>query len=424
MEIINKWLCILLLGFGYRKVVEVLQGRFTILDQFQLPGLNWQQVLIVLASSLLLSIFIPNTLRRPSDIFVLIYALSVVAPKIFLGGIFQDLFYADILLIVSFLMSPIVIMSAASRVTFRMPKIWRRDATTSAAKQLHYIVFVAMFLYIFFEFRHYLDFTFSSHYERRLAFRAISQSVAFGYLYNFFAYALTPFIAFAAVQDRRWTFLGLAIFSVGLVFSISGEKFPFLLVMVSLASAFMVSMRRPTRTVLIILSMSVINVAAISEIALLGSAYWSDYFFRRFVVVPAYNVELYYDYMLRLGDMKWWGSGEKATTFLVGELYFPAEKMNLNVNFIFIELAINGLIGLVLAIVSVTCWLKIVDVMYHRTLDLNLFAIPLLVGMLAYEQRIYLVFLSSGVGLLFVLIYASQLTPKLSVKLRRFSGSI
>ena len=262
-----------------------------------------------------------------------------------------------------------------------------------------------------------------THYDRRFAFRELGESVAFGYFYNFFALALTPFITYAAMKEKKYVVLALTILASILVFSTSGEKFPFFMVIVSLGFSVIVSMERPLSTSRIILLMSGVNVVALVEVSILGGTLWGDYFFRRFIVVPANNIELYYDFMLNSVGGLWSGIEQKRATFIIGEHYFPGQETNLNVNFVFVELAINGLIGVVVAATFLAFWLKLIDVAYQNTGDSKFFVIPFLIALLGYEQRIYSVFLSSGICLLLVLICISQFSRHLTLNLPRFSGS-
>ena len=108
------------------------------------------------------------------------------------------------------------------------------------------------------------------------------------------------------------------------------------------------------------------------------------------------------------------GSGMKQVTYLMGEIYFEDPELNLNTNFVFVELAISGLLGLSCAILFLIFWLKVIDEAYRRTGDKRFFLLALLIATIAFEQRIYSVFLSSGIGALSVIVFINAVwKPKI-----------
>ncbi|MDB2477100.1 hypothetical protein N9X51_02430 [Alphaproteobacteria bacterium] len=223
---------ILLLGFGYRAAMATLLTQGDLLGGFQLLGLAFSELAIILISVAFLSVLIPKRFKRPSDVFLFVYAVIVIIPKIFLVGIFKTLQPIDIVSMSFLVFLPAVLVWVVSRVTI-MSSPERTDL------QLHQVgLFLALvvsfgcFSYIYFRFRDVISLDFSSHYDRRFMFRElVGSSFLFGYFFNFFAMAFTPFMAFSAVQQKSITLWLLSMLSVGLVFSVSGEKFPILLVL-------------------------------------------------------------------------------------------------------------------------------------------------------------------------------------------------
>jgi hypothetical protein len=247
MSVFIHFFLILLLGFGYRATMATLLTHGDVLGGFQLPALALSELAIVLISAAFLSVLIPKRFKRPSDVFLFVYAVIVIIPQIFLVGIFQTLQPIDVVSISFWIFLPAVLVGVVSRVTI-MPSPERTDLhLQQAAFFLVLVVSFGCFSYIYFRFRDVISLDFSSHYDRRFMFRElVGSSFLFGYLFNFFAMALAPFMAFFAVRQKSIILLLLSMLSVGLVFSVSGEKFPILLVIAATGlGVFLSSKKKP-----------------------------------------------------------------------------------------------------------------------------------------------------------------------------------
>ena len=142
----------------------------------------------------------------------------------------------------------------------------------------------------------------------------------------------------------------LAIFSGLLMFAIDGQKFQFILIAAATGLGLVLFSKRDVSISFILFLMSAISVITIAETSLLASAVWSDWIFRRFVIVPSYITEIYYQHFVAADGLTFLGSGMKQVTYLMGEIYFEDPELNLNTNLVFVELAISGLLGLGCAI--------------------------------------------------------------------------
>lgn len=425
MPVFIHFVLILLLGFGYRATMATLLTQGDLLGGFQLPALAFSELAIILISAAFLSVLIPKRFKRPSDVFLFVYAVIVIIPKIFLVGIFQTLQPIDVVSISFLIFLPAVLVWVVSRVTI-MPSPERTDLhLQQVALFLVLVVSFGCFSYIYFRFRDVISLDFSSHYDRRFMFRElVGSSFLFGYFFNFFAMALTPFMAFFAVQQKSITLWLLSMLSVGLVFSVSGEKFPILLVLVATGLGIFLSSKKNLSTSTLLFLMTGVNVLTLAEVFMFGSAVWGDLVFRRFVIVPSHVTEIYYHYFANNEGFTLLGSGNERMTFLMGQLYFSNPELNLNANFVFVEIAISGLLGLGGAIMFLIIWLKFIDEAYRLTGDRNFYLLALLIGAISFEQRIFPVFLSSGIGFLTVFVAAKALLRPVSFRSLNLSRSI
>ena len=161
----------------------------------------------------------------------------------------------------------------------------------------------------------------------------------------------------------------LAISSGLLMFAINGEKFPVLLILAATGLGFLLFSKRDWSISFSLFLMSGISIITIAEAYLLGSAVWGDLIFRRFVILPSYVTEIYYNHFVAAEGLMLQGSGDKLVTYLMGEIYFQDPDVNVNTNFVFVELAITGLLGLCSGILFLIFWLKVIDEAYRRTGD-------------------------------------------------------
>lgn len=136
-------------------------------------------------------------------------------------------------------------------------------------------------------------------------------------------------------------------------------------------------------------------------------------------MAPSYITEVYYDYITTANNLTFLGSGDKKMSFLMGEIYFDDPDLNLNTNFVFVELAIGGVLGLGGAILFLIFWLKVIDESYRRTGNKGFFLLALLIATIAFEQRIYSVFLSSGIGFLSVIVFINSIWKPKKFRLQK-----
>ena len=415
MPILTNFILILFLGFGFRTSMSQLIQQFDIFSNFQLPALGLNGIAFVLLSAFILSLIFPKRFKRPSDVFLFVYMVIVLIPKIFLLGIFQKLSPIDSVVISFLLFLPVASVWAVSRIKVLPSLLWVDKPVGQFNSGLTLGLTVSAFVIIFLQFRGGLSFDFAMHYDRRFLLRESADELGLQiYFINFFSMGLAPFVAFVAMQQKNIALWALAICSGLLIFSISGEKFPFILIAAATGLGFVMSLKRDLSISFLLFLMSGISFIAVAEIYLLGSAVWGDWIFRRFVMVPSYITEIYYHYLLAADGLTFLGLGEKKVTYLMGEIYFDNPELNLNTNFVFVELAMWGVLGLGGAILFLTFWLKIIDEAYRRTRDKRFFLLVLLIATIAFEQRIYSVFLSSGIGVLSVIVFINAVwKPKI-----------
>lgn len=415
MRVLTYFVLILALGFGFRIAAQQLLELDIYLPGAELPTLEWTGAAYVLGWSFFLSLIIPRRFHRPSDVFLFVYLVIVFIPKIFLISVFSTLAPMDAFGISLLLFLPIISVWVASRIKILTDTSNLKDRNYQHNPWFAFMLAFMLWLFFFFLFRDGLSLEFSSHYERRFMFREIiSGSGLTGYLINFFAMALAPFIAFVAVQNKSIPLWLLGVFSGLLTFSISGEKFPFLLIAAATALGFVIFSKKELSTGTLLFLMSGISLLTLIEIQFFDFVFWGDWMFRRFVLGPSYITEIYYHYIANNGGYMFSGSNKEQVTFLMGKLYFDNPELNLNTNFVFVELAITGLLGLGGAILFLTFWLKVIDEAYRRTSDKRFFLLALLIATIAFEQRIYSVFLSSGLGVLSVIVFINAVwRPKI-----------
>jgi hypothetical protein len=219
-----------------------------------------------------------------------------------------------------------------------------------------------------------------------------------------------PYLAFRSGLSAKYRNFAFASIAAVAFYWLLGVKGPFLYLFAALALGVFVRNHR-------IFKVRSYFLIVIIFLGLLVGAEWlvfdkysllADYFFRRLFIVQAEVQAYYLQFLFSEKSIEWsWIFGSVIEnfhpTYYIGEYYFNNFETNVNTNAFFDQLAAKGLVGYSLVLFIVPIILVIFDRLYQSSKNSTYIFLGFLYGLLVVEQAYSVAFVSSGVGVLFML---------------------
>lgn len=247
-------------------------------------------------------------------------------------------------------------------------------------------------------------------YDRRLQGREIfSPGSPLSYLSSIVINGFAPFLAFIAGVTGRTRLLLLSVTLAVVYFYVVGVKsaLPF----IALAYFFGRGMRYSNdgAVIKLLISATILAFAIfVFEILFNQFSAAAEFYFRRIFVIPAHVVQQYFDMMSAGSPAKWsWLSGVDAptgVTFLVGKLYYLSDAANVNANTFVDSLGARGIPGFLINLGLVWIVYSWLDSMYRSARNPAYLFVGLIFSLLITEQAASTALVSSGMGILIVLL--------------------
>lgn len=221
---------------------------------------------------------------------------------------------------------------------------------------------------------------------------------------------LTPYLSYrAGVFNKKGMLLAAVGFDV-LFFWLIGVKAPFLYAFLAYFMGVLVAKKKHTNFAIYFLYAIVflfgINLV---EWMFLDYSIISDFFFRRVFAVQAQLQGYYLDFIMESGTTSWnflTGSAVSAfqPTFYIGEYYLGNPDTNANTNAFLYAFSLNGIFGYIIAALFIIVVLGVFDALYRTSKNPAYLYLGFIYGLLLVEQAFSTAMISSGVGLLFLLV--------------------
>lgn len=358
------------------------------------------------------ALLMPSRLEKPSDCFLLTYSLFVVLCGASMwgasgmldisGGIFLLVFFTASLFLyraLVFILENILVNNV------RMIYFLR---TSSYAVPLFILLLIGVAVGILSG--QAGGFDLAGSYVRRLAGRASFPTGALTtYLFVMALNGVAPFMAFLATFRRKPFLLIMPILFSVYAFWLIGTKAPVL--MVGLLAFVGLIFRRsdgdkiPMRIALLLF---ILLAVALIEYLATGYSYISDYFVRRAFAVVGQLQAVYSSYILQFFRGDEWllgsgsASGQSASLFL-GNWYYGNESTNANTNTLLYSMLQHGLAGWFVAICFISIVFSLMNYLYSQRHTREVMGLAFLYALLLAEQAYSTAFISSGIGLLLIL---------------------
>lgn len=379
-------------------------------------GYGWINIGYGYAFALILAILFASYLihrkyEKPSDYFLLLYGLIVVAPYMLLYDIWGG-GWRYLLLIVA----PFFLVMLICGLRFRVP-------TVSVILEDNVVkgwLLVSLIIVVFLLLNRPLSASLSlaDTYVRRLEARALYGSgTLVAYMSSIVMNGVLPLLAFVGVRKKNILLCFFALLIYLVFYFIYGVKAPVLYML--FAGVFAYFLRKDGGGgkfywLIYYIFVSLFAVAWL-EFFLLGYSYAEDYIIRRVFYVGSYLIGAYFD-VLDGVDFSW-VSGiptSKPASMYVGEVVLGQPGTNANTNTFLYLLAQHGIGGYVLAITVVSGVLASLNSLRFKS-EVFIF-LSLMYSVLILEQSATTALLSSGIGVLTVCFYFSRPAARNTVR--------
>jgi len=370
---------------------------------------------VVLAIALpLIALMVSRIKGNPSDFFVLFYSAIPVVSFLSLtstsGKINNSIFLPSFLIVVFPLLAIWVIQ-------YLLPKLrWRGVVPSIIIVRVFFGILLVVIVFTSFNAPASVGFDIIGVYDRRLEGRDLYTAG------SLIAYALAicmngfaPYLAFrGAVNDRRLLVL-TAFGSVVFFYWLLGVKAPIIYVLMAWLLGFLA--KRGTLQYFVmyfLIGIIGLYVFVLLEWRLFDNySIIADYGFRRLFPVQAEVQGFYLDFLMSEMPSNWnWLVGVTdqsfQVTYYIGEKYFGNSSTNVNTNAFLYAFAANGFLGYLFSILFVSTFLVALDRLYRSTQNPTYLLIGFIYGILVTEQAFSTAFVSSGVGLLFLLTFLEK----------------
>ena len=406
-SIIALLLCITFLNYS-----GVLYEMYANTGLYQAPmGLDY--ILVAGCWAGLAAFFIPGKIARPSDLFLIFYNVICFLWGAIFWPITGLISYEQLPLFMAIMVAPnLAVLSfrgiLAELLDRHIPPIqlasWRLNILPFALIALAGAFLAAQVVGSG-------SFDFDGVYDRRLDARGVLVANPLAnYAMNMATGAVVPLLAFIAGYRRSLVAAIIALAYVVLVYWLVGQKSPMVNVTVLACIGVALRDRRVGHHFVPLLLLAGVGVygLALAAFEIGHTTIVADVLVRRVSIIQPQIQSFYFDLWSNSGlQQMLFGvdvGGYSDHTFMVGDLYFKNAADNANVNAFLYSLAGGGVVGYLVAILTVTFVFSIFDSFYKRTRRVEFFGLAATFAILLSEQAYTTSLLSSGVALCLVLV--------------------
>ncbi|MEQ8402133.1 MAG: hypothetical protein RIE24_04195 [Silicimonas sp.] len=407
------------MAFGFRLLALLL---LTVLG-FSIYDINLQQAnayvgfrpirfelehgLLLVVWSALAATLMPRRIEAPSDLFLFFY---VIICFLWGGALWQAtaiLTVVEALVLMTFLYLPAFALLSAKRFLFDRVRAFVIPVSLFPRRLLvlPLSVLLAMAAVIAIVVLGTPDaFGVDTVYDRRLAGReSLAGQTLAGYAINMSVNGIAPLVAFLAGWRRSPALLLIAAAYVVLMFSLLGLRSPALNVVALAATGFLLSSPQTRRhfVALGLAGLVAIYLLVLLEVWTQGYSTLADYAVRRISLVQPQVQSYYVELWLELApEQKLFGAPLQHYsdwTYMIGDRFLGSNQSNANTNGFLHALVKAGMLGYLIAIVTVSAFILILDAFFERSEMPEFVAIGGLYGILISEQAHTTALLSSGI---------------------------
>lgn len=395
------------------KVIYVVQLQYTNAYLGYQPFTGaLDQVLTSSAMVIAVVCLVPYRISRPSDFFVLFYSVVVLMSCGLSSQVTGVIDAAQSVALFLTLLIPVFVVLALRSVAVKVPPAISLPPAIVYGVAL--VLVGAAFAYGYSK-GGGGGFDWSAMYERRLEGRDVFEARSAGaYLLSMAINGLTPFVAFVGGARKNISLMALGLGMGCFAFWLLGLKAPFAMALLFAALGRLVHSGRMDKVPRFI-ALAILGVCALTflEMIFFEHSLIAEVIVRRAFVVQGELQSYYWDIIgnsFSTGiDSFLFGrdfSAYEGVTFFVGSEYQGDPLANANSNAFLVAFASNGLFGFIAAVLFVGIYCSVMDALYRSSGRPEVFLVVALYSLLVTEQSYTVAFVSSGIGLLTMLVFA------------------
>lgn len=379
-------------------------------------------IMVSVSAIFVIGMLMPTAIRTPSNFFTFLYGLFVLLPYATLFPIRNPVGLQDFMLYFFALAGPFFAVRIVSVVVppLRVPGLITQKALVFLVVLL---CLTGMFLALSTP-PASAGFDLATSYERRIQGRDIfAAGTPLAYLNAAIVNGFAPFLAFVAGWQRRVWLLALSLLCGLAFFYLLGLKAPLLFIAVASVIGYSTRMGKVhamVRTIYILMFGAF--VLFLVEYLLFGYSLVGDYFIRRAFSVPAWLSSAYFEFMASGSTTAWLPlqgiNSPEPITFLVGEGFLGFPGLNANTNAFIYQLAAGGIPMYALTILLVACVFALLDATYACRRNPALVYLGFSYAILLTEQAATTALVSSGIGMLVLLVVFSGAGERTNMRSR------
>ncbi len=372
----------------------------------------------VLATGILLMITISMWTRGlPSEFFLIFYSSIVVISFISLNSSSGTIDGMRLIFGMQMIFIPLFVAWIASQISAQLNLQLKYKGVLSS-NIVNIMIFSIISLVSVWAAMHPPEsagFDLISSFDRRLEGRALyGEGSLMSYALAMTMNGLTPYISYNAGLSNRKLFLLAALGFDTLFFWLLGVKAPFLYTLFAYFFGSLVAKGKHKDFVIyVLIAIITLFIVNLLEWGIYQHSFVSDFIFRRLYAVQAQVQGYYIDFIMEGGTTAWnfltgsTGAGFNPA-FYIGDTYFGNPDTNANTNAFLYALTLNGISGYLFAVFFVIAAFTIFDALYRASKNPAYLFLGFIYGLLLVEQAYSTALVSSGVGLLFVLIFLEK----------------
>jgi hypothetical protein len=270
------------------------------------------------------------------------------------------------------------------------------------------ITIILLFVFIVTFVKMNIDFSFLNLYERRILAREKVTGLL-GYFFQMSSNSFAPILSFLAIYNRNYKYLFFAFsFVIFASYGFIGLKAPFALVVLMSFIGYCFLKRFNNIIYYLVLIMTILIFLGLLEFFLFDFPWIINIFVRRVFLSTTLTQMWYLDFIFILSNNNYnfliGNQDAKEITYLIGEIYSKNILSNENTISFLTELGQRGILGYffnVIFLIFFYSFLQYLDKVYKHKVWM---AIATLYAILLLEQSYTVAFVSSGIGLITVLL--------------------
>lgn len=365
---------------------------------------------LILFNSLIVLFIVLHSIKYdyPSSILIYIFILFVLIWNIVFYKSTNMISYETYLLLLFLIVTPLISLIILNKpFNYLISRYFIRINVLKSIKLEYILSLILIITLIIISQKMPISFNFDESYIRRMKGREVITGIN-AYFFAMSMNGIAPFLAFFAILNKKYRYFLFSLVFVILCFGFIGTKAPVAYVLFLGFFGFLFNKyKRVNIFNIFLIIISFVFLLSLIEYFINSFSIIADIVIRRAFVVVAQNQTYFIDFIINNFTLNNWLFGyelDKPITFLIGELYYNNLNTNANTNAFLYEFISNGILGYLLMIFFLSFFFSLLNFLYSKYQIKEVIGVAIIYSLLLTEQSYTTAFVSSGIGLLIILI--------------------